>query len=312
MRNPRQAARAPLKHIMSVDVEDYFQVEAFADSVDRAGWDQWPSRVVANTHRALDLLDEYQTRATFFFLGWVAERFPSLVAEVSSRGHELACHSYWHRRVYRLTPEEFRADTRTARDAIEQAGGARVLGYRAPSWSITNACAWAPRILAEEGFIYDSSIYPIRHDLYGVPGAPRFPYTLRCGDSLRLREYPPATVRVAGVTLPAAGGGYLRLFPMWYTRWAFLRMEEKESQAVVVYFHPWELDPEQPRIQGKLKSRFRHYVNVGRMKERLAYLLRNRSFCPFRDLLAAETSTREFESERSVAAVLGGRQEGDP
>lgn len=269
------------RHILSVDVEDYFHVEAFAASVSRKSWDQWPCRVNENTRRVLDLFDRYEVKATFFFLGWVAERFPGLVREVHARGHELACHSYWHRPVYSLTPEEFRRDTRAACDAIEQAAGIRVLGYRAPTWSITKDCLWALDILAEEGFAYDSSIYPIRHDLYGVSGAARFPYVHQCGNGLALQEFPPTTVRVAGMNFPASGGGYLRIFPMFYTRWVFQRLERVERQAVVVYFHPWEIDPEQPRLREKLRSRFRHYTNLGAMEGRLSQLLQRYSFQPF-------------------------------
>jgi len=266
---------------MSVDVEDYFQVEAFSDSVSRASWDDWPARVVPNTQRVLELFDRYDTKATFFFVGWVARKFPQLAREVHARGHELACHSFWHRPVYELTPEEFREDTRMARDAIEQASGARVLGYRAPTWSITRDSLWALDILAEEGFLYDSSIYPINHDLYGIPGAQRFPYTHTCSNGRQLTEFPPATVRLAGVNLPAAGGGYLRIFPLTYTRWVFRRMERKHRQPVVVYVHPWELDPDQPRLRDRFRSRFRHYTNLNRMQGRLRFLLENHSFQPF-------------------------------
>ena len=229
---------SPPRYVLTVDVEDYFQVEAFADRVSRESWDEWPSRVVANTERVLDLLDRRQARATFFFLGWVAAKFPALVRQVHGRGHELACHSYWHRPVSKLTPEEFRQDLRLARQAIEQAGGTRVLGYRAPTWSITREAAWALDILAEDGFAYDSSIYPIRHDLYGDPGAPRFPHTLS-----KLTEFPPVTLRAFGTNFPAARGGYLRILPQWYTHLALRQYARADGRAVVVYFHPWELDP---------------------------------------------------------------------
>jgi polysaccharide deacetylase family protein (PEP-CTERM system associated) len=287
------ASRAPLElvpaaprqriHVLSVDVEDYFQVEAFADVVPRESWDDYPLRVDGNTRRVLDLFDRHGARGTFFFLGWVADRFPGLVREVVARGHEVACHSYWHRPIYRLTPAVFREDTRRARAAIEQAAGLAVSGYRAPTWSITRDSYWALDVLAEEGFLYDSSIYPIRHDLYGVPGGRRFVHQLPCGDGRSLQEYPPATVRLAGATLPAAGGGYLRLFPALYTHWAF-RQISAEGQPVVVYFHPWEIDPAQPRLPGRLRSRFRHYINLHRMERRLEGLLRRYRFQPFRDL----------------------------
>jgi len=292
-------------HILSVDVEDYFMVEAFAGSVQRSSWDSWPSRVDASTRRLLDLFDKYDVKATFFCVGWVAEKFPELIRDIHARGHELACHSYWHRTVYSLTPAEFREDTRACVAAIEDASGIRVRGYRAPSWSITKDSLWAFDILAEEGFTYDSSIYPIRHDLYGVPGAQRFPYTQACGNGLTLQEFPPATVRVLGTTLPGAGGGYLRIFPLAYTRWVFRQFERSYDQSVVVYLHPWEVDPEQPRIRDKFRSRFRHYTNLSRMHERLEYLLRNYSFVPFRSVL-------ESESQVSLALVeKSGRRVGE-
>jgi polysaccharide deacetylase family protein (PEP-CTERM system associated) len=282
-----EAAPTDIVHSLTVDVEEYFQVEAFAGTVSRASWDSFPSRVAVGTLRALDLFDRHGARATFFFVGWVAERHPDLVREVARRGHEVACHSYWHRPVYSLTPEEFRADTRRARAVVEQAAGAAVLGYRAPTWSITRESVWALEVLAEEGFLYDSSIYPIRHDLYGLPGAQRFAYEHRLDRGRTLLEYPPATVRVAGLTLPAAGGGWLRVLPEAYTRWAFSRISRQERQPVVVYLHPWELDPEQPRLPGGLRSRFRHYTNLPRMAGRLETLLARHRFQPFRDRLSA-------------------------
>ena len=287
-----------IRHILSVDVEDYFQVEAFAHSISRERWEQFPSRVVANTQRILDLFDQFQARATFFFVGWVAERFPSLVREVHSRGHEVACHSYWHRPVYSLTPEEFRKDTRAACDVIEQAAGTKLLGYRAPTWSITAQCLWALDILAEEGFRYDSSIYPIHHDLYGVPAARRFPYTYACSNGMKVREFPPATVRIAGTNFPAAGGGYLRIFPFSYTNWVFNHLEKKYRQPVVVYFHPWEIDPGQPRFKDKWRSRFRHYTNLSRMEGKVKGLLERHSFQSFRDLLDAESGSADAEPPR--------------
>jgi polysaccharide deacetylase family protein (PEP-CTERM system associated) len=280
------------RYILSVDVEDYFQVEAFAKVVPRSEWDHRPSRVVANTHRVLNLFDEFGAKGTFFTLGWVAHKFPELIREIQSRGHELACHSFWHRPVYSLTPEVFREDLLQARDAIEQAAGVKVVGYRAPSWSITARSLWALDILAEEGFLYDSSIFPIRHDLYGIPGAKRMPYRWQSG-RLSLSEFPPATVKFLGQTLPAAGGGYLRIFPLLYNRWAMKRLEREHGDkgVVVVYLHPWEVDPEQPRIAAPLKSRFRHYTNLGRMEARLRSLLREYPFEPFSGLVETPVST---------------------
>ncbi len=292
--------RKSMAHVLSVDVEDYYQVEAFSDSIARKSWDNWPSRVVANTHRALDLLDQYSTKATFFFVGWIARRFPSLVREVKSRGHEVACHSYWHRPVYSLTPSEFREDTREAKDVIEQAAGVPVIGYRAPTWSITKSCLWALDILAEEGFVYDSSIFPIKHDLYGYPDAERLPYVYVTRSGLKLREFPPATIRIAGLNLPGGGGGYLRVFPVFYTLWMFRQAEKKHPHPLVVYFHPWELDPDQPRIREKLKSRLRHYTHLDEMQSRLSLLLRSRSFLPFCELLRIEKMQKEKQQNDHV------------
>lgn len=275
------------KHILSVDVEDYFQVEAFANEVSRRTWEEWPSRVVENTRRILNLFERHSAKGTFFFLGWVANRFPSLVQEVHAQGHELACHSYWHRRVCSLTPSEFREDVRISKDAIEQAAGAPVYGYRAPSWSINKDSLWALDILAEEGFRYDSSIYPIHHDLYGIPNAPRFAHVYQCHNGRELTEIPPPTVRIAGCNFPGAGGGYFRIFPFSYTEWVFRTFEQQYQKPVVTYFHPWEIDPEQPRISVGMKSRFRHYTNLRIAEKRLALLLQKHLFQPMATALAA-------------------------
>ena len=234
----------------------------------------------------------------------MAHKFPKLVREVHARGHELACHSYWHRTVYSQTQDEFREDTRAAVRAIEDAAGVKVFGYRAPSWSITKDCLWALDVLAEEGFTYDSSIYPIHHDLYGVPGARRFPYTHRLKDGHSLLEFPPATVQVLGQNLPCAGGGYLRIFPLAYTHWAFRKFQEDYGKRVVVYFHPWELDPDQPRIREKLKSRLRHYTNLDKMTDRLEILLQTYSFQPFRELVGVKRdSSLQTTGETARAAI---------
>lgn len=287
------------RHILTVDVEDYFQVEAFTSSVSRDEWDQYPSRVADNCERLLELFDGYGAKATFFVVGWVADRFPAIVRRIHERGHELACHSFWHRRVDSLTPEEFRADTRAACDAIEQAASVRVRGYRAPTWSITRKSLWAFDVLAEEGFSYDSSIYPIRHDLYGIPGAQRFPYVQNCAGGRSLVEFPPATARIAGMRLPAAGGGYLRLFPLAYTFWAFRQFEKTES-PLVLYLHPWEIDPDQPRIAAPLKSRFRHYTNLRRTRGRLERILERYRFVPFRDYVAHNRLPASSQARVSV------------
>ncbi len=268
------------QHILSVDVEDYYHVEAFTDIVDRSKWETYPSRVEANTRRLFNLFDEVDAKATFFFLGWVAERFPDLVREAVARGHEPACHSYWHRLIYSLTPDEFREDTRRAKDVIEQAGGAAVKGYRAPSYSVTGKSLWALDVLAECGFTYDSSIFPVRHDTYGIPDAPRAPFRIETRSGA-LVEYPLTTFRFAfGPNLPVAGGGYLRLLPLWYTTIG-RRMTRSEGLPLILYIHPWEIDPEQPRLPGRAKSMLRHYTNLGKTHSRLKTLLsrdRHRAF----------------------------------
>lgn len=266
-------------YLLTVDVEDYYHVEAFVDVVDRSTWQDYPSRVEANTARLLDLFDEYEAKATFFILGWVAERFPRLVGEIVRRGHEPACHSYWHRLIYTLTPQQFREDTRRAKAVIEDAAGMAVWGYRAPSYSVTSRSLWALDELAEAGFTYDSSIFPIRHDFYGIPGAPRFPFrfTTRAGELL---EYPLTTFRVLGQNFPVGGGGYLRILPGWYTRQGLQRARE-DGLSPIVYIHPWEIDPEQPKIRSRLRSRLRHYTNLEKTQARLRSLLHQGSFHGF-------------------------------
>jgi polysaccharide deacetylase family protein (PEP-CTERM system associated) len=270
---------------LSVDVEDYFQVEAFAQLVPRSQWPSFPSRVRQNTERVLRLLDRNRRRATFFILGWVAEREPSLVREIVQAGHEVACHSQLHRRVHTLTPAEFREDVKRARGAIEEAAGADVLGFRAPTFSITRQSLWALDILAELGFLYDSSIFPVRHDLYGIPDAPRGIHQRLLPSGGSIWEFPAATVRLAGQNLPVAGGGYLRILPMSFTRWAIRKIHHHDRLPVMVYFHPWELDPSQPRLQAGWKSRFRHYTGLDKMESRLEELLVNRRFRPVLELL---------------------------
>jgi polysaccharide deacetylase family protein (PEP-CTERM system associated) len=283
------------RHILTIDVEDYFHVEAFAGTVSRREWDRYPSRVVDNCDRLLDMFDRHQAKATFFVLGWVADRFPAIVRRIHERGHELACHSYWHRKIDELTPEEFRADTRWACEAIEQASSAQVRGYRAPTWSITRNSLWAFDVLAEQGFEYDSSIYPIRHDLYGIPQARRYPHLQDCAGGRSILEFPPPTARIAGMTFPAAGGGYLRIFPLAYTHWAF-RQFESAGRPLVLYLHPWEIDPEQPRIAAPFKSRFRHYTNLRRTEGRLEEILRSYRFVPFQDYVKNRLPTVIQES----------------
>jgi polysaccharide deacetylase family protein (PEP-CTERM system associated) len=247
---------------LTVDVEDYFHVHAFAGVVDPEDWGSYPSRVERNTYRLLELFAERDIKGTFFVLGWVAKRFPKLVVQIFTQGHQVGCHGFAHQVIYAGTPADFRRDLRMGKEAVQDALGARVRSYRAPSYSITAETLWALEILAEEGFEYDSSIFPVVHDNYGIPKAPRFPY-LQCLDGGHyIKEFPPSTVRVFGVNCPVAGGGYLRIWPYQVTAWALHRINEIERQPAMVYLHPWELDPDQPRIAAGWKSRFRHYQNL--------------------------------------------------
>jgi polysaccharide deacetylase family protein (PEP-CTERM system associated) len=271
---------------MSVDVEDYFHVAALSGSISRGDWENMNARVDYSTHRLLDVFDEAETRATFFVLGWVAERHPELIKEIHRRSHEIACHGYSHRMVYQQTPEEFRAETLRSKALLEDLSGQAVAGYRAASYSITPKSRWALDILVEAGFRYDSSIFPVRHDLYGMPGAQRFPHVLKTDAGAELVEFPPTTVRLLGQNFPAAGGGYFRLYPYALSRWLLRRVNAGEGQPAMFYLHPWEVDPEQPRVEVGLKSRFRHYNNLDKCEPRLRQLLRDFRFAPAREVLA--------------------------
>ena len=257
---------------MTVDVEEYFQVAAFEGRIRREAWEHYPSRVALNTGRVLDAFAEHGVHATFFVLGWVAEREPNLVRRIVDDGHELASHGYDHTRATMLDRAAFTADVTRTKKTLEDLSGRAVRGYRAPSYSIGARNLWALDALREAGYVYSSSIYPIRHDLYGMPEAPRFAFRLRPGAIL---ELPVTTVQVAGCKLPAGGGGYFRLLPYPVYAWALKRVNERDRQPGIFYFHPWEVDPGQPRIDGApLRSRFRHYVNLDTMEARLRRLLR--------------------------------------
>ena len=245
------AAAAPdhgIVNAMSVDVEDYFQVSAFDAIVSRASWGDLESRVVRNTNRLLELFDLHGVRATFFVLGWVAERFPALVRDIAAGGHEIASHGYHHQLLYTLTPQQFREDVRSAKGMLESTSGRAVVGYRAPSYSIVKSSLWALDVLIEEGYVYDASIFPIHHDRYGIPDAKRHVHRLE-RPAGTIFEVPASTVRVGGVNLPIAGGGYFRLLPYAWTRWGIDRANRVERQPVVFYVHPWETDPDQPRFR---------------------------------------------------------------
>jgi polysaccharide deacetylase family protein (PEP-CTERM system associated) len=266
------APASPLTNALSVDVEDYFQVSALAPVIDRASWPQRECRVVRNVERLLDLFAGSEARATFFTLGWVAERYPDLVRRIVKEGHELASHGYDHLRASEQSRPEFEQDVRRAKGLLEDLGGGRVQGYRAPSFSIGDRNAWAFDVLLEAGYRYSSSVYPIRHDHYGSPDAPRFAYAARPG----LLEIPLTTTRMFGRNLPAGGGGYFRLAPYRLSRWALRRVNAIDRQPAIFYMHPWEIDPQQPRLPGtSMKTRFRHYVNLDKTEARLGRLLQD-------------------------------------
>jgi polysaccharide deacetylase family protein (PEP-CTERM system associated) len=282
--NLGQALSSRPGHMLSFDVEEYFQVEAAAAMLPAKEWERWPSRLAPAVHQVLDLLAEHRTTATFFVLGWVAQHQPQIVRRIASAGHEIASHGVSHRMLYGMTPQEFRGELTDSRSRLEDLGGQPVVGFRAPTFSVTTRTAWALDVLAETGFQYDSSIFPIRHDRYGVPGAPRWAHWARGPGGGRIVEIPPLVLRIAGRNIPIGGGGYLRLFPVWLAAYA-LRAAERAGRPGMIYVHPWELDPGQPVLPMSRPSRWRHRVGLARTDRKLRHLLRHFAFHPVRDLL---------------------------
>jgi polysaccharide deacetylase family protein (PEP-CTERM system associated) len=328
-------------NVFSVDLEDYFMVSSFEAVIRREDWQRYESRIENNTYHLLEILDSVQTsfvderslaynspKATFFCLGWVAEQFPHLIKEIHSRGHEIASHGYNHRMLTFMSQEEFREDIRKTKAILEDLIGEKILGYRAPSYSINRRTLWALEILAEEGYLYDSSIFPIHHDRYGIPDAPRYPFqiefdngeTIFCLKKTKylydiatsqkngrksdirnyatynfLIEFPISTLRIFGYNLPIGGGGYFRIFPLRFTLWALRQIQGEDGVPFVFYIHPWEIDPLQPRVRSiSPVSRFRHYVNLGKTNGRLEKLLRAIPFSPFCKILeASDLNKRE-------------------
>lgn len=266
------SSRAVVTNALTIDVEDYFQVSAFAPYIRRDEWDGRECRVERNVDRILALLAQHQTHATFFTLGWVAERYPAMVRRIVAGGHELASHGYGHQRASDLTPDQLFDDVYRAKGILEDIGGQPVLGYRAPSFSIGTGNLWALDTLVQAGYRYSSSIYPVKHDHYGMPDAPRFAHEVRPG----LIEVPPTTLRVFERNLPSSGGGFFRLLPYSVSRWMLRRVNAHDAQSAIFYFHPWEIDEDQPRVSGiDAKTRFRHYVNIDRNERKLDRLLRD-------------------------------------
>lgn len=282
---------------LTVDVEDYFHVQAFADVILPSQWSQFPLRVEKNTRRLLEMFDRRGVRATFFVLGWVAEHCPALVREIALAGHEIGCHGYNHQMIGRSNENAFREDIHRAKAILEELSGSSVRCYRAPSYSVTTNTLWALDLLHHAGFEYDSSIFPVLHDRYGIPDAPRFPHYRSLGGGRRILEFPPSTLAIYGANLPISGGGYFRLLPYGLTAWALRRINEKESQPAMFYLHPWEIDPAQPRVAASWRSRFRHYQNLQSTEKKLARLLGEFSWAPLTEVVKATLSKSDSEDE---------------
>ena len=298
-----------ISNALTIDVEDYFQVAALAEAVDRKDWHDMEYRVEANTDRLLSVLGDHNTKATFFTLGWVAEKSPALVRRIHDAGHEVASHGYSHQLIYKQTPEVFREETRRSKAILEDIIGEPVTGYRAASYSITAQSRWALDILCEEGFTWDSSIFPVHHDRYGMPGTPRWPHRLKTDNGSEIAEFPLSTLKLPGYTLPIAGGGYFRLFPYWFSQWG-LGSINRMDKPFVFYLHPWEIDPGQPRLDVKWFSRFRHYNNLEVCEQRLVNLLKRFRFTTMSDVLVEQgvlgRDASPRQTEMGTARLLGG------
>ena len=296
---PTVVQESALVNALTIDVEDYFHVSGFEPYVDRADWDAYQSRVGSSTDRLLDILSAADVRATFFVLGWVAERQPSLVRAIRAAGHEVGCHSYAHRLIYEMTPEAFRADLRLSIDVLQDILGERVTAYRAPSFSITRESTWALDILVEEGITLDSSIYPTHHDRYGIPGTPLEPHRID-REAGSLWEFPPPVWNVCGYPVPVGGGGYFRLYPYALTRLGLGKINAA-GRPFAAYLHPWEIDPDQPRIAASMGRRFRHYVNLARTEGRLGRMIADFPLGTITEaLLAFDPSAREILQTRRI------------
>jgi polysaccharide deacetylase family protein (PEP-CTERM system associated) len=283
------ALKSPRINAMTIDVEDYFQVGAFKSNISRSTWDSLPCRVEKNVDLLLDTLAEKKVQATFFTLGWVAERYASMVRKIVANGHELASHGYGHEMITDLDQKSFKQDVIRAKATLEDVSGIEIKGYRAPSFSVGHKTLWAHDILAETGHIYSSSVYPIKHDLYGMPDSPRFAYRLPNG----LVEIPVTSVRLSGVNFPASGGGFFRLFPLWLSKSIITRVNSHDQQAAIFYCHPWEFDPAQPRIQeASAKSKFRHYVNLEKNQDKFNNLLDSFQWAPMNQTFASVINQR--------------------
>ena len=278
-----------MQNAITIDVEDYFQVAALAKWAPTAQWDDFPLRVERNTQRILELFAHSNITGTFFVLGWVAERCPNLVKAIVDEGHELGSHGYSHQLIYKQSQSVFKEETLRSKKLLEDIGGVEVKGYRAASYSITRQSLWALDILLEAGFRYDSSIFPVRHDRYGIPDAIEVPHRLTTPSGGELTEFPITTLKLANYKLPIAGGGYFRLFPYWFSRWAFQRVNNKQKQALIFYLHPWEIDADQPQLPAKGLSRFRHYNNLDICEARFEQLLNDFEFTSVENILRSQS-----------------------
>jgi polysaccharide deacetylase family protein (PEP-CTERM system associated) len=285
-----------MQHALTVDVEDYFQVSAFANQIDMKDWPNWPLRVEKNTHTLLELFERKNVKATFFVLGWVAERCPNLIRAIHKAGHEVASHGMTHQLVYNQKPEIFREETFRSKKLIEDIIGEAVYGYRAASYSITPHSLWALETLIDAGFTYDSSIFPVHHDRYGMPGAPLNIHTAQTNDGKRLTEFPLTSAKFFNGRLPVAGGGYFRIYPYFFSKLMLKRAAAEIKQPFIFYLHPWEIDPEQPRVpNSSALSRFRHYTNLSRCLPRLEKLMGDFEFTTVKDVIDTYQSSQELE-----------------
>jgi polysaccharide deacetylase family protein (PEP-CTERM system associated) len=269
-----------VKNILSIDVEEWFQVENLKQAIAPKGWAYCEKRLPFNILEILALLEEKGIKATFFVLGWIAEKYPQIVETIDQKGHEIASHGYAHKLVFTQSEEEFREDVKRSIEVLGKLTGKQIIGYRAPSFSINQECSWAYEILFELGIRYDSSIFPVKHPHYGIPTAPRFPFEIELKNQKSLKEFPLSTIRLLGLNLPVAGGAYLRILPYWYNHWGIKRLN-REGRKAVVYLHPWEIDPGQPREIVSFSKRFRHYTNLDIMKEKIKKLLEDFDFTSF-------------------------------
>jgi polysaccharide deacetylase family protein (PEP-CTERM system associated) len=282
-------------HAMTVDVEDYYHVAAFAKVIKPSEWNNWPSRVEQNTERLLQLFDDHNIKITFFILGWVAEKYPELVKTIRQQGHEIASHGFSHQLIYTQTPDIFRAETAKSKQILEDLAQTPITGYRAASYSITRKSLWALDILAELGFTWDSSIFPTRHDNYGIPGSPEEPYRIITTNGTELLEFPLTTANVMGQSIPAAGGGYFRQYPYALSKWLFERASLNQTKPQIFYLHPWEIDPEQPRVpNASWFSNFRHYTNLKHCLPRLERMISDFHFGTMSESLGTAEITRKL------------------